>query len=100
MQQKEALDQSNFKVIANRIADLVEEKNKAYGNSFTKCSEFLKLLYPNGISVDAYGNMLTIVRIFDKLMRIATDKNAFNEDPWSDINGYTLLELNRKQLEE
>lgn len=81
--------------IAFKIASLVAEKNKAYGDAFSKSSSFLKLLYPNGVKVEDYSNMLTIVRIFDKLMRIATNKGAFNEDPWADINGYTLLELNR-----
>lgn len=35
--------------------------------------------------------MLAIVRVFDKMMRIATDKDAFGEDPWRDIAGYAIL---------
>jgi hypothetical protein len=35
--------------------------------------------------------MLAVVRILDKLFRIANDKNAFNEDPWQDIAGYGIL---------
>lgn len=77
--------------VATEVAELVAKKNKAYGDSFNKCADFIKLLYPNGISPEQYKDMLTIVRVFDKLMRIANEKNAFDESPWRDINGYSLL---------
>lgn len=35
--------------------------------------------------------MLCIVRIFDKLMRIANKKDAFAESPYADLAGYALL---------
>jgi len=70
---------------------MVNEKNAAYGDSFAKCGEFLKLLYPNGIQPDQYTDALCLVRIFDKQMRIATMKNAFGESPYRDIVGYGLL---------
>lgn len=76
---------------AKEIAKLVAEKNEAYGDSFSKADQFLQLLYPDGIRPDQYKDVLTIVRIFDKLMRIATSKNAFGESPYRDINGYSLL---------
>jgi hypothetical protein len=34
---------------------------------------------------------LLLVRIFDKLKRIATSKQAFEEDPYKDIAGYGIL---------
>jgi hypothetical protein len=77
--------------ITDRIAELVYQKNKAYGDSFFKSSEILKQLYPDGISPDKYGDMLTIIRILDKLFRIATDKDALGESPYQDILGYSLL---------
>lgn len=80
-----------FVEIGKEIGSLVEEKNKSYGDSFAKCGDFLKLLYPNGIFPDQYGDALGLVRIFDKCMRIANNKDAFGEEPWKDIVGYGIL---------
>jgi hypothetical protein len=85
--------------IGYSLGQLTEEKNVAYGNSFEKCSEFLKLLYPDGVPTDKYQDMLTIVRIFDKLMRIAHQKDAFGESPYNDIVGYCLLAIKKGNLE-
>lgn len=85
---------------AAMIGRLVAQKQKAYGDSFGKCGKFLELLYPNGINKDQYGDMLAIVRVFDKLMRIATDKKAFDENPWKDICGYSLLALRKENNEK
>jgi hypothetical protein len=79
--------------LAEQIGKLVEEKNAAYGSSFDKTGDFLKLLYPNGVNINQYNDMLCLVRIFDKLMRIANDKGAFSEEPYKDIMGYALLGL-------
>ncbi|MDU0200147.1 hypothetical protein ACYEXS_19585 [Paenibacillus sp. MAH-36] len=74
-----------------KIGELVDEKQAAYGDAFSKCGEFLKLLYPKGIEPDKYIDALCLVRVFDKLMRIATDKDALGESPYRDIAGYGLL---------
>ena len=76
---------------ALEVARVVKEKNEAYGSSFSKAGEFLKLLYPEGIQPAQYKDALLLVRIFDKQMRIATDKDAFGENPYQDIQGYGLL---------
>ena len=88
---------SSYKDIGASIGELVEQKNTAYGNSFAKCGEFLRLLYPNGVQPEQYGDMLCVVRMFDKLMRIATDKNAFGEEPFKDLAGYALLGVKMHQ---
>lgn len=80
-----------YQELANEIGALVDAKNHAYGNSFAQTGEFLKFLYPDGIPVEKYDDMLCIVRIFDKLKRIATKKDAFGESPYKDIVGYALL---------
>jgi len=85
---------SKFKELGNRVGELVDEKNAAYGNSFGEAGEFLKILYPDGINPDQYTDMLCVVRIFDKMKRIATKKDAFGESPYQDIVGYALLGLN------
>ena len=53
----------------------------------------MEILYPNGISKDKYKDSLAMIRVIDKLFRIATDKDAFGESPWRDIVGYALLAL-------
>ena len=82
---------SNFASIADAVAKLVTEKNIAYGNSFAETYDFLILLYPTGIQPEQYDDMLTIVRVWDKLKRIATHKDALGENPWRDVMGYALL---------
>jgi hypothetical protein len=81
----------DYVALAQEIGKLVEEKNAAYGDSFSKCGEFLRILYPDGIQPAQYHDALLIVRIFDKLMRVATAKQALGENPYRDIAGYGLL---------
>jgi selenophosphate synthase len=76
---------------ATEIGKLVSEKQEAYGDSFSKSEEIIKILYPNGIKPENYRDLLTITRIIDKLFRIATRKDAFGESPYRDITGYGLL---------
>jgi hypothetical protein len=76
---------------AVETAELVAEKNAAYGNSFQESGEILKILMPDGCPPEKFQDMLTVARIIDKLFRICTNKTAFNEDPWKDIMGYALL---------
>ena len=80
-----------FEKIGSEIGKLVEQKNQAYGNSFSNSSDVLKVLYPNGIMPEQYGDMLAITRIIDKLFRVATKKDAFGESPFKDIAGYGIL---------
>lgn len=92
----------SFTELANDIGQLVESKNKAYGSAFDKCGDFLRVLYPEGIKPEQYKDMLCIVRVFDKLMRIATSYEGTEEkkvDAYSDLMGYGLLGL-RASLEE
>ena len=91
-----------FQELAEGIADLVTEKEKAYGSAFDKAGDFIRLLYPEGIKPDQYKDMLCTVRIFDKLMRIATSYEDTEEkkiDAYSDIMGYALLGLRSSILE-
>lgn len=85
---------------ATDLGKLVEQKQEAYGDSFSKSEEIIKILYPNGVKVENYRDLLTITRIIDKLFRIATRKNAFGESPYRDIAGYALLGLTSDLEEE
>jgi hypothetical protein len=80
----------SFISTANRIANLVEKKNESYGDSITSSEALMKILYPNGISHEQYKDSLLVVRILDKLKRIATNNDSFNENPWDDIAGYGI----------
>lgn len=80
-----------YESIGQAIGHLVDEKNQAYGDAFNKSADFLKILYPDGVKPEQYGDMLALVRSFDKMMRIAHDKNAFGENPWHDLAGYAIL---------
>lgn len=76
---------------ASQVADTVATKQAAYGDSFGRSGACLRQMYPHGINLEQYDDLLTIVRILDKLFRIATDKDALGESPWHDIAGYAIL---------
>jgi hypothetical protein len=88
-----------YETLGVRVGALVDVKNQAYGNSFDTAGEFLKLLYPNGIRPEQYDDMLALGRIFDKMKRIATDRDALGESPYQDIAGYGLLGLARVEAQ-
>jgi hypothetical protein len=76
---------------AKQIGELVESKNAAYGNSFEVSGEMLRELWPDGIPVASYTDVACVVRILDKLKRIATNKDYNGESPYVDIGGYGVL---------
>jgi len=82
---------STYEKIGQEIGQLVFEKQMAYGDSFGNAGAVLKILYPLGIRVDQYDDALAVVRIIDKLFRIANEKDAFGENPYKDIAGYGIL---------
>ena len=89
-----------FKELGNKLGSLVDKKNEAYGNAFDDCGEFLRILYPTGMKPEQYADALSMVRIFDKMKRIATNPKAFKEDPYEDIAGYGLLGMRRNIKEK
>lgn len=80
-----------FEEIGTRIGKLVAEKNAAYGDSFAQSCRILEVLFPSGVRPDQYRDMLGLVRVIDKMFRIATHKHALGESPWTDITGYGIL---------
>lgn len=82
------------------IGNLVQEKQEAYGDSFGRAGEVLRILYPNGLAKANVRDLLTITRVLDKLFRIATRKDAFGESPWRDIAGYALLAVQADDEEQ
>jgi hypothetical protein len=82
---------------AIQVGKLVEEKNAAYGNSFQESGKIMSVLYPNGIEAEQMEDALGVVRILDKLFRVATRKDAFGESPWDDIAGYGIILATKDQ---
>ena len=87
----------NYKEIGAQIGALVAQKQEAYGDSFGKSGEIIRTLYPAGIPPEKLEDALTVVRVIDKLFRIATDRDALGESPWRDIAGYALLSVERQE---
>lgn len=87
----------DYKKIANEIGQLLDEKQAAYGNAFGRMEALLHILYPDGIQSYQYKDLLTLVRMLDKVFRIAnlpeSQKDLMGEEPWKDICGYSLLAL-------
>lgn len=79
-----------FEKVGQDIGKLVDKKNAEYGSSFEKVDQIMAILYPNGISVPQLKNASILVRILDKVVRVANgnqgDENAFN-----DLAGYGIL---------
>ena len=86
---------SNYKDIGFEVGELVQRKQRAYGDSFGRSGDCLRQMFPNGIKPEQYDDLLTIARILDKLFRIANNPKAFNENPCQDIVGYGLLGMKR-----
>ena len=82
---------TDYAALGKSIGELVQSKNSAYGDSFSNSGKILAILYPNGVKPEQYTDMLTVVRILDKLARVATRKDAFGESPFKDIAGYGIL---------
>jgi len=82
---------TRFEALGRGLGKLVADKNTAYGDSDHRAAQMMRSLYPDGVKPKDYANMLRIVRVLDKLCRIATNKDPGGESPWKDIAGYGLL---------
>ena len=92
--------EGRYAALGLELGKLVDEKNRAYGASFSKSGAVMRILYPSGIQPEQYDDALAVVRIIDKLFRVASKKDAFGESPGLDIAGYGLLMANRHNLEK
>jgi hypothetical protein len=81
----------NYSELGKEVGELVDKKQVAYGDSFGRAGHVLRILYPEGVKPEQFDDMLAIVRIVDKLFRVANQRDAFDESPGRDIAGYGLL---------
>lgn len=79
---------SKYERIAAEIGKLVTERNRTYGDSARGCDKIMAILYPDGIRPEQYRDALLVVRILDKLSRIA---HGQRQDSYADIAGYAVL---------
>jgi len=77
-----------LKELTNELGEMLEEKQKAYGDAIEESGKFLSVLYPNGIPPESYQTVALLVRMFDKMKRIAN--GASNENSWKDLAGYSV----------
>lgn len=82
---------TTFREVAEQVGQLVTEKDAAYGSAVQTAPQALALLFPDGILPGRYGDASLLVRMWDKMMRIAHRKDAFGESPYRDIAGYGVL---------
>ena len=67
-------------------------KNMAYGDAIAIVEALMRVLFPDGVPPDKFDDALLIIRVLDKITRLARgDKKAFAESPWADIRGYGQL---------
>lgn len=85
----------SYEALGRQIGQLVDEKNRAYGDAFGKTAQILAIIFPDGVSVEQYRYVGLIVRVLDKLCRVANDTGAFEENPFADLAGYGLLAMNQ-----
>jgi hypothetical protein len=71
------------------------EKNRKYGDAARKVTDLLYVLYPDGIAPANYPDALLLIRLLDKVVRLASydeeRKAADDESPWVDVAGYGVL---------
>jgi len=81
----------NFEELGNAIGKLVAEKNRLYGDASVKTAKIMDILFPTGISPANYFNILLLVRVLDKIVRISESAPGDSESPWKDISGYGII---------
>ena len=91
----------NHQDLGDELGKLVDKKNEEYGDSFNQAGKVLEILYPDGIKPEQYTDVLSVVRLVDKLFRIASstpaERQCWDESPYKDIGGYGLLGWRREK---
>lgn len=85
----EACKPPSLEDVALRIAALCERKKAQYGDSIRFSESVLNALWPDGVRRESYRDMLLLVRVMDKIKRVASG-NQGDESAWDDIAGYAL----------
>lgn len=97
-----------YEAIGAEIGALVDEKQRAYGDSFGRAHRVLQELLVDYYDPDRdvyevpralLPHMLTVTRMVDKLFRVVTNPTGdrMGESPYRDIAGYALLAVAREE---
>jgi len=84
---------NGFYDIASELAEMLTNKNRKYGDSYARMAHVLPIFYPDGVPGNHLLDAVFILRIIDKLMRIASAQSDDEEDPVADIAGYAILRM-------
>jgi hypothetical protein len=89
------VDDGVYPRLGREIGELVAGKQIQYGRASEKAGSIMALLYPAGIPPHQYRDALLVVRVLDKLSRIAQRgpdrQDLGGESPWQDLAGYGLI---------
>lgn len=92
--------------ICDDIYQLLVSKGDQYGDTYTDVPQILYILFNHKWDGTHYkltkqdiDHMLAIVRVLDKICRIARG-NQGSENAWFDIAGYAVLEMEKDMKKE
>lgn len=91
---------SPYQRIGTELGKLCQQKNDAYGAAAITSGAMLRLLFPNGVHPSRFDDMMLIARMWDKISRIATRKDAFGESPYKDLAGYCIIGAAKDEMYE
>ena len=81
--------EENFENIAKQVVDAVQRGNKETGNCITETTKVIRILFPNGIPSGKEQDEAIIVRILDKMFRIANAQGNTSAI-WQELTAYAL----------
>ena len=90
---EEPATKEEFLDIASEIGNLLADKNRQYGDAYARMAHVLPIFYPQGVPPEQLLDAVFILRIVDKLMRVASAQGDDIEDPVKDIAGYAILRM-------
>ena len=97
---EEPVTNNSFQELASELAEMLTEKNRKYGDSYARMAHVLPIFYPEGVPGNHLLDAVFILRIVDKLMRIASAQKDDDEDPVMDIAGYAILRMREMRRAE
>lgn len=85
------LRQNEYESAGQALGLLIDEKRRQYGGgALERAAAVMTLLYPDGIQPEHYCDAMSLMRVVEKLCRVAGG-NQGDEDAWIDIAGHGLV---------
>jgi len=83
-----------------KLEDVFNKKSEEYGDTDLKVGKMMDILYPEGITLEQYGDFLFSLKILEKISRLSS-KNISEEaktDLMQDLAGYGILGTYNKRV--